>query len=414
MNPDQPRILLSGGGTGGHIYPAIAIAEAIRKQCSEARILFAGAKDRIEWNAVPKAGFEIEPIWISGMQRRFTLSNALVPLKLLISLWQSFRIIRRFKPDAVVCTGGYVSGPVGWVASKMGLPVFLQEQNSFPGVTTRLLAPSARLVFTAFPQAKQFLKVSDEKVVLAGNPARSSISASGGTSGSVGGKPVEKQNPSLLVLGGSGGAQAINDAMLSNLDTLHHEMKVRIVWQCGPKYLEGIRSKLDSDSYSRLALTAFIDDMAKAYRDADVVLTRAGAGICTEVMIAGKPAVLMPSPHVAGDHQTKNAEAMTSAGAAVLLKDDDAIKELPALLGSLLKDAKRLKKMSMAALALARPDAAAEIASAILAELGVSQPFLEHKIVKAEAEAGALSDSSNGKSRYSEMKEIPNHSRAAV
>ncbi len=356
--------LLTGGGTGGHIYPAIAIADALRCVQGDARIAFAGSRDRIEWKAVPKAGYDIHPIWISGIQRRLTLSNLLVPVKLIVSLIQSFFIIQKMKPDAVICTGGYVSGPVGWMAAKRSVPVFLQEQNSFPGVTTRMLSGFAARVFTAFEQAERHLPKAKGRISLLGNPTRKEIAQSNATSAhaSFGLQPDKR---TVLILGGSGGAAAVNDAVLLNLNTLHSEMNLQLIWQCGPRYLESLESKIDASNYGGLHLTKFIDNMAEAYATADIVITRAGAGICTELLIAGKPSVLMPSPNVAGDHQRQNASAMAEGKAAIILEDKDASEKLPEVLKGLMASPEKLQQMKQAALSMAKPDAAAQIAAEI-------------------------------------------------
>lgn len=357
--------LITGGGTGGHIYPAIAIADALRAVQGDALIAFAGSRDRIEWKAVPKAGYEIYPIWISGLQRRFTLSNILVPVKLLVSVIQSFFIIQKMKPDAVICTGGYVSGPVGWMAAKRSIPVFLQEQNSFPGVTTRMLSGFAARVFTAFEQAAEFLPKAKGRISLLGNPARKEITSSG-SSAAHGSFGLSADKPVVLILGGSGGAGAVNDAILKNLDELHNRMDIQLIWQCGPRYLQRLETKVDATQFPGLHLTSFIDDMATAYATADVVITRAGAGICTELMIAGKPSILMPSPNVAGDHQRQNASAMAENGAARILEDADAGDQLPKVLQDLMASPETMDKMSEAARSLAKPDAAAHIAAEII------------------------------------------------
>lgn len=369
------RVVCAGGGTGGHVFPAVAIADALRKQRPDAEIRFAGARDRIEWKAVPKAGYEIRPIWISGLQRRFTLSNILVPLKLLVSLFQSFRLLRSFRPDAVICTGGYVSGPVGWVAARLGIPLFLQEQNSFPGVTTRLLSGDARRVFTAFePAAKHLPKPAHGgRIRLFGNPVRAALLPLY--------EEAEKQRlrkkagqafgipdtaTVLLILGGSGGAGPVNEAVRRNLDRLHNELGLHIIWQCGKAYIEALELEIDRKAYPRLHLYHFIDDMAGAYAGASIALSRAGAGICTELLIAGLPSVLMPSPYVAGDHQTQNAKAMTDAGAAQLLSDKEAPEQLVPVLQYLLGDEVRRRAMAGAARKLAKPGAASDIAAEVL------------------------------------------------
>lgn len=366
MPKQKWTFLLSGGGTGGHVYPAIAIADAIREHIPDAVIRFAGSPERIEWKAVPKAGYEISPIWISGVQRRLTLSNLLVPVKLLVSLFQSLVIIRRLRPHAVICTGGYVSGPVGFMAGLLGVPLFLQEQNGYPGVTTRLLARYARKIYLAFSGADEWLGNAKDKLRLSGNPTRREIVAS--FEGELTEMPfgLEAGRRTLLVLGGSGGAKAINDSVLAQLETMHDGMQLQILWQCGPAYYEKLKAETDTARWPRLILTPFIDDMAAAYKAADVVFARAGAGTCTELLIAGKPSILMPSPHVAGNHQLHNAAEMVAYGAAISIDDADGPVVLADFLKDIFEEEGRMEKMKAAAREAARPNAAKQIATDIL------------------------------------------------
>ncbi len=353
--------LLSGGGTGGHVYPAIAIADALKELNIENRIEFAGTRDRMEWIAVPKAGYPISEIWISGIQRRLTLKNLAVPFKLLASLWQSRKLIKKVQPDAVICTGGYVSGPVGWVAGVMGIPLFLQEQNSYPGVTTRLLSRFAAIIFTAFDNARKWLPSS--KIMLLGNPVRSSILDKMENPHRYFG--FDKSKKTIMILGGSGGAKAINDSIMNNIKFLHDNMGLQIIWQSGDRYLSAIKQVLNEDSYPNLRLYSFIDHMPNAYAAADFVVSRAGASICSELMVTGKPSILIPSPNVAGDHQTMNARAMDEGGAALLLDEKDIKKDFQVVVKKMIEDDRELEKMKKAALDLAKPDAAKNIAKEI-------------------------------------------------
>lgn len=363
-NKSTYRILLAAGGTGGHVYPAIAIADALRDTGRDPELCFVGTRNHMEWIAVPKAGYDIEEVWISGFHRRLTLKNLAFPIKLGTSIAQSYRIIKKFKPDAVVCCGGYVAGPIGWVAAKAGIPLVLQEQNSYPGVTNRLLAKHASLIFTAFEAAKEHFP--EEKVILCGNPTRKTLMAKPGKQ-AYDFFGFRDDLPTVLILGGSGGAQALNLAVAGNIDKLHNEMGLQIIWQCGPRYLSEVQERINPESYERLRLYHFIDAMPYAYGAADVVVTRAGASICAELLVTGKPSVLVPSPNVAGDHQTKNAKAMVDGGAAVMLRDRHARSALTDQLKELLADPKKLETMREAALNMARPDAANTIASQVLA-----------------------------------------------
>lgn len=356
----KPRILFAAGGTGGHVYPAIAIADAVKAASPEAEIRFVGTKNKMEWHAVPKAGYAISNIWISGLHRRFTLKNVLFPLKLIVSIFQSIKILNAFKPQVVVACGGYVAGPVGWTAAKLDITLILQEQNSFPGITNRMLAKYAAKIFTAFDEAEKYFP--GKAVVNAGNPTRSSL-ASADKNDSLQAYGFDKTKPVLLVLGGSLGAKSINEAIKANLSGL---ASIQIIWQCGRQYYDRLSKEIGTEYAANVRLLAYIEDMAQAYAAADLVVSRAGAGSCSELMLTGKASILIPSPNVAGDHQTKNAAAMEDAGAAVLLEDAHALSKLARTIHTLLHNPSRLKLMGITAQALARPGAATEIAAEIL------------------------------------------------
>lgn len=357
---DNPRILIAAGGTGGHVYPAIAIADAIKNENADSEILFVGTKDHMEWKAVPKAGYKIKSVWISGFHRRLTLKNMLFPLKLVTSIVQSFGIVSSFKPQVMVSCGGYAAGPVGWVAGKRGVKVVIQEQNSFPGVTNRMLAKFASRIFTAFKEAAKYLP--SDKIVESGNPTRNTLDKVEKKVG-LNSFNFDDSKPVLMVLGGSGGARSINEAVKENLDKLSD---LQVIWQCGSRYIDALMKEVDLENNKNIRLTAFIDNMPEAYAAADLIVSRAGASSCSEFMMTGKPSVLIPSPNVAGDHQTQNAQSMVDAGASELLKDADAVNALPELVHSLIKNQEKLKEMNKAALKLAKPDAAKMIAKEIL------------------------------------------------
>ncbi|MBO6572358.1 MAG: undecaprenyldiphospho-muramoylpentapeptide beta-N-acetylglucosaminyltransferase [Balneola sp.] len=357
---DNPRILIAAGGTGGHVYPAIAIADAIKNENAGSEILFVGTKDHMEWKAVPKAGYKIKSVWISGFHRRLTLKNMLFPLKLVTSIVQSFGIVSSFKPQVMVSCGGYAAGPVGWVAGKRGVKVVIQEQNSFPGVTNRMLAKFASRIFTAFKEAAKYLP--SDKIVESGNPTRNTLDKVEKKVG-LNSFNFDDSKPVLMVLGGSGGARSINEAVKENLDKLSD---LQVIWQCGSRYIDALMKEVDLENNKNIRLTAFIDNMPEAYAAADLIVSRAGASSCSEFMMTGKPSVLIPSPNVAGDHQTQNAQSMVDAGASELLKDADAVNALPELVHSLIKNQEKLKEMNKAALKLAKPDAAKMIAKEIL------------------------------------------------
>lgn len=353
------RVLLAAGGTGGHVYPAIAIADAVKSLSSESDVLFVGTRDRMEWQTVPDAGYDIKSVWISGFHRRLTPQNLLFPVKLAVSLIQSFSILKRFKPDVVVACGGFAAGPIGWVAAKLGFPIAIQEQNSYPGVTNRLLSKHASKIFTAFKAAEQYLP--KEKIELTGNPVRSSLSVSDKKQ-ALENYGFSPKKPVLLILGGSGGALAINEAIKSQLDVLLNDYGLQVIWQTGKKYYDDLSNAIDLDKYPNLRLMGYITDMPAAYGAATLVLTRAGASTCSELMTIGKPSVLVPSPNVAGDHQTKNASAMVDEGASLLIPEKELESALMNQIPNLLEDDEKLEEMSEAALKLARPDASVTIA----------------------------------------------------
>lgn len=359
----KTKVLIAAGGTGGHVYPAIAIADALRESSADTEILFTGTKNHMEWDTVSKAGYNITSIWISGFHRRFTLKNLLFPVKLATSIVQSFVIIKKFNPDVVISCGGYVAGPVGWVATKMGIPLVIQEQNSFPGVTNRILGKTAALIFTAFDDAeKHFPK---EKTQLTGNPTRKSLSQANRKE-ALQAFDFSSDKKTLLMLGGSGGAKNINQAMQEHIETLHSDLGLQIIWQCGKRYYDKLRSDVKPQNFEHLRLKDFIHDMPAAYMAADLVISRAGALSCSELALTGKPSILVPSPNVAGDHQTKNARSMVDEGAAELVADDDLENSLADVVKEIIDDEQRLKEMSKAAKNLARPNAAEEIATEIL------------------------------------------------
>lgn len=360
------RVLIAAGGTGGHVFPAISIADALKGKENVEEIAFVGTREKMEWVAVPKAGYKIFPVWISGFHRQLTFKNLMFPIKLIRALAQSKEIIKEFRPDMVISCGGYAAGPVSWVAERNGIPVFIQEQNSFPGVTNRLLAKRARRIFTAFPEAVKWF--GKEKVVLCGNPTRQSLQKERGKE-AFEHFGFSKDKPTLLILGGSGGARSINEAVKTHLETLHTELGLQILWQCGTRYYDRLKTQIDMNAYPNLRLMDFIDAMPEAYHVASLVISRAGASSCAELMITGKASILVPSPNVAGDHQTANARSMVAQGAAVMVNDEEIGKTISVEVGELFQHSEKLRQMEQAALAMSRPDAASEIADLMLKEM---------------------------------------------
>ncbi len=358
------RIMLAGGGTGGHLYPAIAIADAVRAIDKDAAVLFIGTKGRIEERVVPARGYDIAMIWISGVRRSFSFATALVPVKIVTSLVQSYMHIRRFRPDVVVGTGGYVSGPPVYVASLLGIPTALQEQNSFPGVTTRLLAARVQQVHVMFERTKRFLKRQDN-ILMSGNPVRTTI-------GSVARADAAQRlglDPSaqtLLITGGSQGAASMNAAVLEVMPALA-EAGVQVLWLTGARDAENIMAAMKAlPAAPKGTILPYLERMEDAFAVADLMVSRAGASTLAEIACAGVPSILVPLPTAAGDHQTENARAMVEAGAAVLCTDATARTALRPLVMELFMDADRRARMGAAARAIARPAASMTIARSIL------------------------------------------------
>lgn len=356
-----PRILMAGGGTGGHVYPAIAIADAIRALEPDAAVAFAGTTDHIEWKAVPKAGYAIHPVTVTGFYRELSARTLAFPFKLMKGLKQSWDLVADFDADIAVGTGGYVSGPVLFAASLRGRPTVVQEQNAHAGVTNRLLAKRAAQIHIAFPEAESAFP--DGRCLLSGNPTRSEL------------VDVDRQAARtffelpddaalLVILGGSLGSQALNEAMQAHLDRLLADAHVHILWQTGERYIDRLQAAVPD--HPRLRLQAFVDRMDYAYAAADLALCRAGAITCSELMVTGTPAVLVPSPNVAEDHQTKNALSMTRAGAARLLREADLLADLSTVALEVLADPAQRQQMAEAARRLAKPDAAETIARHVL------------------------------------------------
>ncbi|WP_218827683.1 undecaprenyldiphospho-muramoylpentapeptide beta-N-acetylglucosaminyltransferase [Rubricoccus marinus] len=365
--PGTPRVLFACGGTGGHVYPAIAIADAIRARIPQAAIAFAGTKDRMEWEAVPKAGYAIHPITVSGFQRGLSpealARNAAFPFKLAKGLWESLRLIGNFDPDVVVGTGGYASGPVGLAASLRGKKMVIQEQNAYAGATNKLLAPRADHVFLAFDAARAFFP-EDTPATVAGNPVRQDLTEASATEarehfGIPEGARV------LLAMGGSLGAGPINGALKVHLKEVLASGETFVIWAAGKRYYQTLNAAVPA--HERLKLVPYLDRMDLAYEAADLVLCRSGAITCSELAVTGTPSVLVPSPNVTADHQTKNARALADAGAAILLPEADLDARFDDDVIALLDAPDLLDQMRRKALAIARPDAADEIARAVIA-----------------------------------------------
>lgn len=358
-----PRILFAGGGTGGHVYPAIAIADAVRALEPSVSIAFVGTRERMEWTAVPKAGYPIHPITVSGLQRKLTARNLTFPFKLVKGLTESWSLVGAFDPDVVVGTGGYVSGPVLWTAGMRGRRTLIQEQNAYAGMTNRLLGKRADRIHIAFPEAERYFPAGRCKV--SGNPIRESLTATT-RDAARSGLDLPSDAQVLFVFGGSLGSRALNDAMVSSFETLLAKPNRYVLWQTGPRYFDRIRESL---SHDRLRLMAYVDRMDFTYAASDLVVCRSGAITCSELMATGSSALLVPSVNVAEDHQTKNAEALVNQGAAAMLAEKD-LAHLVSTVETLLDDPAGLRTMRDRALSLAKPDAAREIAMDVLSLAG--------------------------------------------
>ena len=351
------RYVISGGGTGGHIFPAISIANALKELDSEAEILFVGALGRMEMERVPQAGYEIVGLPVRGFDRKKPWKNVSVLIDLSKSIRQVKKIIRDFKPNVGVGVGGYASGAAMWAAAKMGIPILLQEQNGFAGVTNKILKDKAAKICVAYEGMEKFFPA--DKIILTGNPVRQNLLD--------GRKSKDDGRKTLLIIGGSLGARTINEAVIAGLKELTNE-GIKVVWQTGKVYYEKCKSAWEAaGSPANIECLDFLSDMPDRYANADLVISRAGASSISEICLLGKPAILVPSPNVAEDHQTHNAMALVNKDAAVLVRDAEAAEKLIATALELLNDPKRLKTLQTNVLKLAQKDSAKRIAEEVIA-----------------------------------------------
>lgn len=358
------KVIISGGGTGGHIFPAISIANALKALCPDVQILFIGAIDRMEMQRVPAAGYKIKGLPICGFDRQHKLKN----IKVLFKIWKSQRmakkIIKDFKPDVVVGVGGFASGPTLNTAATMGIPCLIQEQNSYAGVTNKLLAKKAEKICVAYEGMERFFPA--EKIIMTGNPVRQALlNTKISREDAVKSFGLDPTKKTILLLGGSLGARTINVSVLLHLD-LVKSTDVQFIWQTGSYYSAAIAEELKGENIPNLKVTDFITDMATAYKAADLVISRAGASSISEFCLIGKPVILVPSPNVAEDHQTKNALALSTKNAAIHVKDADAPANLLELAVHTVNDNKRLAELSENVLKLALPNSAEIIAKEVI------------------------------------------------
>ena len=356
----SPRLIVSGGGTGGHIFPAIAIADAFKRRHPDAEILFVGAKGRMEMERVPKAGYPIEGLWISGFKRELSLDNLSFPFKLISSLCKAKKILKRFKPDVVVGVGGFASGPIMRKATKLNIPVVIQEQNSFPGVTNKIVAPKAAKICVAYENMEKWFP--KDKIVLTGNPLRNNVVSTEGKHDE-GARffGLDPQKPIILLVGGSQGALGINKGISAKL-AMFKDVDYQLIWQTGKHYVEQAQKEVDELGLGeRVKPVVFIDRMDLAYACADVVISRAGAMSISELSLVGKAVVFVPLPTAAEDHQTKNAMSLVEKDAAMIVNNDETPEKLIPTVFDLLKDGEKICKMQENISKFARPNAAEDI-----------------------------------------------------
>ncbi|MCX7876642.1 MAG: undecaprenyldiphospho-muramoylpentapeptide beta-N-acetylglucosaminyltransferase [Melioribacteraceae bacterium] len=353
------RYIFAGGGTGGHLYPALAVAQQIKELKPEAEILFIGAKNKIEERVVPNYNFNLKTIWITGFSRKFSVNNLLFPLKLFVSFFQALVIVIKFKPRVVVGTGAYVSGPVVWAASIIGSKIILLEQNSYPGITNRLLEKKATEIHIAFEETKKYFR-DKSKIVLSGNPIRinlnlvDKIQARRSFS-------LDDNKKTILIIGGSGGAKSLNHAVAKSLDKLL-EKDIQVLWQTGKVYYQEFKKY----SQHGVKVMEYFDDMSLAYSSCDIVIARAGATTIAEVSLLGLPVIFVPSSNVAADHQYKNAKTLQDENAALIIPDNEVEKKLYDTTISLIYDEEKLKELRNNIKKFSNPDAALNITKKII------------------------------------------------
>ena len=354
------KFILSGGGTGGHIYPAIAIANELKSRFPDAEFLFVGAQDKMEMQKVPQAGYAIKGLWIAGLQRKLTFDNALFPIKLVSSLLKSRAIIRKFKPDVVIGTGGFASGPLLQAAAMAGIPTVIQEQNSYPGITNKLLAKKARKICVAYDNLESFFP--KDKMILTGNPIRQDLIAiDSKREEAIRYFNLDANKKTLLVLGGSLGARRINQ-LIANEIAAFSDQNIQVIWQCGKLYFEDYKHFSENNN---IQVLSFIDRMDLVYAAADVVISRAGASSVSELCVVGKPVIFIPSPNVSEDHQTKNAQAILDKKGGLMIKESELDKKFSTVFNDLISNENLQKELSENIKKLAKVNATKEIVDEI-------------------------------------------------
>ncbi len=344
MLQHKSKILITGGGTGGHIFPAIAIAESLKYKLTEVDFLFVGAKNKMEMKKIPDAGYKIIGLWISGLQRRFTLQNLLFPLKVILSFYKARKIIKSYSPDVIVGTGGYASYPTVKAAYSVKIPTLIQEQNSYPGITNKNLAKHADTICVAYEGMEKYFPTS--KIVLTGNPVRKDIiELKNKTQEAIDFFKLNNKKAVVLVIGGSQGAKAINEAIDSNLETLQKN-NIQIIWQTGKYYYDQARNTIAARKLNNVFVHEFISRMDLAYSAAGVIVSRAGAIAISEICVVQKPTIFVPLPTAAEDHQTKNAMKLVNKNAAVLIQNKNVHKQLADMIIEIINNQEKQKELS--------------------------------------------------------------------
>jgi UDP-N-acetylglucosamine--N-acetylmuramyl-(pentapeptide) pyrophosphoryl-undecaprenol N-acetylglucosamine transferase len=361
----QLNVLISGGGTGGHIFPALSIANGIKERRPDANILFVGAENRMEMEKVPAAGYKIVGLPVSGFDRKHLLRNVKVVARLLKSMHLAKKILRDFKPDIAIGVGGYASGPMLKEAQKKGIPTLIQEQNSYAGVTNKLLAQKANAICVAYEGMERFFPA--DKILVTGNPVRQNILNCTLTPQQARQKfGLDPDRRTILVVGGSLGARTVNNCIAAALDTIKADPEVQLIWQTGKIYDEQARATMQEKQPGNVVQQAFVSNMDEAYRAADLVVSRAGASSISELQLLGKASLLVPSPNVAEDHQTKNAMALVDHGAAVMVRDAEAADKLMPEALALVKDDAKLQKLSASISKMALRNAVGDIVDRVM------------------------------------------------
>lgn len=358
------KVIISGGGTGGHIFPAVSIANALKRIEPATEILFVGANGRMEMEKVPAAGYEIVGLDIRGFQRKALWKNILLPVKILKSLWKARSVIKSFDPDVAVGVGGYASGPLLYAAGQMNIPYLIQEQNSYAGITNKKLGSNANKICVAFDGMDKFFP--GDKIMLTGNPIRKeSVDIAGKREEGLSAFGLSANKKTILVTGGSLGAGTLNNSMLAGLDKLI-AADVQLIWQTGKHYYKSVIEQVNQESLPTISVTEFLNRMDLAYAAADVIISRAGAGTIAELCVIGKPVILVPSPNVAEDHQTKNAASLVKNNAAVLVADMEAEQQLVDTALNIIKDEQQSAALGASISKLALPNADEVIANEVL------------------------------------------------